>query len=372
MKITDVKSAVLSIPLKEATAFATSVLTEREYLITWIDTDDGIQGVGFAVGARANGEGHILHTAVQHNLKNLLIGQNPFAVERLWESMFESTLLIGRRGVVLKAISALDIALWDIISKAADRPLYYLLGGYRDKVPAYGSGGYYYDDDDELKRLSEEMERFLNKGFTSVKIKVGRLSPMEDAERVRIAREVLGPNVKLALDANNAWRDAASAINAARKFEKYDIWWLEEPVWPDNIAASAQIAAVLDMPVATGEIEATRWGFRMIIEEQAADIIQPDATVVGGVTEWMRIAHMAGCWDIPVAPHWNANIHAHLLAAIPNGLTVEYFLLEEDVFNFEAIVREPLHIENGFISVPQRPGHGIDFDEAAVKRYQTE
>jgi D-arabinonate dehydratase len=333
MRITDVKSAVLSIPLQEPTAFATTLVTAREYVVAWVETDEAVHGLGFTVGGRYPGEGHLIHTAIQHNLKHLVIGENPFAVERLWERMFQTTLLMGRRGAVIRAISALDIALWDIIAKAAGQPLYQLLGGYRDQVPAYASGGYYREGKG-LDGLAAEMGRYMDMGFTSVKMKIGRVDPRQDAERVRVARETIGPDVRLAVDANNAWSDAASAIRAARMLEAYDIWWLEEPVFPDNVPASAQVAAALDVPVATGEIEATRWGFRDLLERRAADILQPDATVAGGVTEWVKIAHMAAGWDVPIAPHWMANIHVHLLAAVPNGLSVEFFVLEEDVFNF--------------------------------------
>ena len=124
--------------------------------------------------------------------------------------------------------------------------------------------------------------------------------------------------------------------------------------------------------MATGEIEATRWGYRDLLERRAADILQPDATVAGGVTEWKKIAHMAAGWDIPIAPHWMANIHVHLLATVPNGLTVEFFVLEEDVFNFERMVREPLQPVNGMIQVPQRPGHGVELDAEAIRRYRIE
>jgi D-arabinonate dehydratase len=371
MKITDVQSAVVSIPLHKPTAFATTVVTAREYVVAWVQTDEGLRGLGFTVGGRYAGEGHLIHTAIQHNLKQLIIGENPFAVERLWQRMFQTTLLMGRRGAVMRAISALDIALWDIIGRVAGQPLYQLLGGYRDEVPAYASGGYYREGKD-LDGLAAEMERYMAMGFTSTKMKIGRLDPQEDAERVRVARETLGSQVRLAVDANNAWSDAPSAIRAARLLEKYDIWWLEEPVMPDNLPASVQVAAALDIPVATGEVEATRWGFRELLERRAADILQPDATVAGGITEWMKIAHMAACWDIPVAPHWMANLHVHLAAAVPNGLTVEFFVLEEDVLNFERIVREPLQPVNGMLHVPQRPGHGVELDDQALARYRIE
>lgn len=371
MKITDVKSAVLSIPLQTPTAFATTLVTAREHVVAWVETDQGVQGLGFTIGGRYAGEGHLIHTAIQHNLKHLIIGEKPFAVERLWKRMFETTLLMGRRGAMMRALSALDIAMWDIMAKVAGQPLYHLLGGYRDQVPAYASGGYYREGKG-LDGLAAEMSRYMDMGFTSVKMKIGRLSPRQDAERVRVAREVVGPDVQLAVDANNAWSDAASAIRAARMMEKYDLWWLEEPVMPDNMPASAEIAAALDVPVATGEVEATRWGFRELLDRRAADILQPDATVAGGVTEWMRIAHMAAAWDVPIAPHWMANLHVHLLAAVPNGLTVEFFVLDEDVFNFERMVREPLRPENGLLQVPQRPGHGVELDDQALARFQIE
>jgi D-arabinonate dehydratase len=371
MRINDISSAVVSIPLQIPTAFATTMVTAREYVVVWVEGDQGLSGLGFTVGGRYSGEGHLIHTVIQHNLKPLLVNEHVYSVERLWERMFRTTLLMGRRGAVLRAMSALDIALWDIIAKAAGRPLYQLLGGYRDQVPAYASGGYYRQDKG-LDGLADEMRRYVDMGFSSVKMKIGRLEPREDAERVRVARQALGPEVRLAVDANNAWRDAASAIRVARMLENYDIWWLEEPVMPDNIPASAEIAAALDIPVASGEIEATRWGFRDLLERHAADILQPDATVAGGISEWIKIAHMAAAWDIPVAPHWMANLHVHLLAAIPNGLAVEFFVLEEDVFNFERIVREPLQPVNGMLQVPQRPGHGVELDDEAVARYKIE
>jgi len=369
MKIRAIESAVVSIPLQKPTAFATTVVTAREYVLVWIYTDKGPAGVGFTVGGRYEGEGHLIRTAVERNLKHLLIGKDPFTVEQLWEQMFQTTILMGRRGAVLRAISALDIALWDIMGKAADRPLYQLLGGYRDDVPAYASGGYYREGKG-LDGLATEMERYMEMGFTAVKMKIGRLTPLEDAERVRVARETVGPKVQLAVDANNAYPDAMTAIRAARMIEKYDIWWLEEPVWPDNISAMAKISAALDMPVAAGEIEATRWGFRQLME--AIDILQPDFTVAGGVTECIKIAHMAACFDVPIATHWMPNVNIHLVAAVPNGLTTEYFLLEEDVLNFDRIVKEPVQPVNGIIPVPQRPGHGVELDDQAIERYRVE
>jgi D-arabinonate dehydratase len=362
MKITDVRSVAVSIPLAIPTAFSTRLVTAREFAVVWIDTDEGITGVGYAYGGR------LIHSAIETNLKGLLIGEDPFAVERLWEKMFRETLLLGRQGVIMRGISALDIALWDIIGKAAGQPLYKLLGGYRDEVPAYASGGYYREGKG-LRELAAEMERYVERGFRAVKMKVGG-SPKDDIERVRAVRDAIGPDVQLAVDANNAFADAASAIRWGRAVEKYDIWWFEEPVMPDNLGAGAEIAAALDMPVATGELEGNRYAFRNILERKAADILQPDVGVVGGITEWLKVAHMAGAWDIPIAPHWFWDVHAHLVAATANSITVEYFYLDEDVFNTDRIMKEPMAPVNGKLRLPQKPGLGIELDEAAVERYR--
>lgn len=362
MKITGVRTATVSIPLREPTRISTRLILGREFVLCWIDTDEGVTGLGYTYGGR------LIQAAIDFNLAGLLVGQDPEATERLWSSMFQETLLLGRRGAVLRAIGALDIALWDLKGKLANRPLFKLLGGYRDEVPAYASGGYYRQGRglDDMRR---EMERYLALGFEAVKIKVGGAPLDEDVARVKAARQVIGPGVKLALDANNAWREPAEAIKAARAFEPYDIWWLEEPLPPDNIPGHAAIAAALEMPVATGEIEATRWGFRDLITMRGADILQPDACVLGGVSEWIKVANTAASFDLPVAPHWNHDIHVHLMGAVANGLTLEYFLLDEDIYNFERIVAEPLE-PGARIRIPDRPGVGLVLDAAAVERYR--
>ena len=194
-----------------------------------------------------------------------------------------------------------------------------------------------------------------------------------DVERVRTARET-SPTGRLALDANNAWRWPHDAIRFARAVEDCDIWWLEEPLSPDDIAGHAEIARTLETPVATGEIHATRWDFRDLIAQRAADILQPDAGVLGGITEWMKVAHTAASFNLPVAPHWHANVHAHLVAAAHNSITVEYFALEQDIYNFERLLTPEtrLKIEDGRIPLSDRPGLGMDFDDEAVTRWRAD
>jgi L-alanine-DL-glutamate epimerase-like enolase superfamily enzyme len=185
-----------------------------------------------------------------------------------------------------------------------------------------------------------------------------------------VARETIGPGARLGLDANNAWKTAPEALRFARAVERYDPWWLEEPLAPDDVEGHAQIAAALDWPVATGEIHGSRWDFRQLVERRAADILQPDAGVLGGISEWMRVAHAAATFDLPVAPHWHADLHVHLVAAVPNAITVEYFLLEEDIYNFERILSERLAPEDGVIPLPSRPGLGLVLDRDAVERFR--
>jgi D-arabinonate dehydratase len=367
MTVRALHTAVVSVPLRVPTAFATTVVTTREYLLVAVETDDGRFGTGFTVGGRVAGEAQIIQAAVEH-LAPMVVGEPEWAVERLWERMFTSTVIIGRRGAVVRAISAIDIALWDLMGKEVGKPLYQMLGGHRDAVPAYASGGYYREGKG-LDGLAVEVSNYVANGFDAVKMKVGRLSPAEDAARVRAAREAIGPDVKLAVDANNGWPNVKAAIRAVREMEESDLWWVEEPLAADDIAGAAAVAQVLDVPVANGELEATRWGFRALLDAGAADIVQADASVAGGITEWMRIAHLAGALDVPVAPHWIPNIHVHLVAAVPNGLTVEYFHLSEDVLNFERLVAEPLQPAGGVIPVPPGPGLGIVYDRAAVTSF---
>lgn len=366
MKITDVRSVLVRIPLERPVRIATRDLLAREFVLTFVETEDGQRGTGYTYAGTVGGT--MVRAAVDDVLKPLLRGGDAGLIERHWARMFQEGLLVGRRGALLRAISAVDIALWDLAGKRAGLPLYRLLGGSRAEVPAYASGGYYMEGKGP-EGLAREMKRYLGAGFTSVKIKVGGTSLEEDVARVKAAREAIGPGIRLALDANNAYPSAAEAIRAARAFEPYDIWWFEEPLAPDNIPGHAEVAAAVGMPVATGEIHASRWDFRDIITHRAARILQPDAGVLGGVSEWMKVAHTAASFDLPVAPHWHANLHIHVAGAVSNALAVEYFFLEEDIYNFERIVLERLTPSGGSIRIPDRPGLGLVLDEAAVERF---
>jgi L-alanine-DL-glutamate epimerase-like enolase superfamily enzyme len=282
--------------------------------------------------------------------------------------MFRETLLHGRAGSVMRAISILDCALWDLNSRSAGLPLYRYLGAVvDDAVPAYASGGYYVAGKTP-KKLGEEMAGFAKAGYKAVKMKVGRLSPKEEEARVKAAREAVGPDIELMLDANNAWYDLPTAMRYMERFELYDPYWIEEPFFPDDIDNHARLAKLTRVPVATGEIGTGRWHFKEILDKGAAAILQTDALVCGGISEWRKIAATAASYGVTVCPHWFHDLHAHLVAATANARYVEFFP-DAQVLNFRKLVDTQLKAKNGMLLLPKTPGLGFKFDEKAVARF---
>lgn len=356
-----------AIPLGSPVRWATREVAAREYVIVQVHGDRGATGVGYAYAGRH--AARPLAAFVEDVIAPRLVGLPEDAPSRAWDDLFHETLLVGRRGWALRAISAVDNALWDLLGQVTGKPLANLLGGTNDRVPAYASGGYYRDGD-PLRNIEREIARYLELGFTDVKVKVGGAPVEVDVQRVERVRELIGPAGRVALDANNAWRSPHEAIRFARRVEHCDPWWLEEPLPPDDVAGHAVVAAALDMPVATGEIHSTRWDFRQLIESRAADILQPDAAVVGGVSEWIKVAHTASSFGLQVAPHWHQDVHVHLAAAVDNCLAVEWFDQEQDIVNVDRFLATPLRAHDGVLRVPDRPGLGLDIDWDAIERYR--
>ncbi|MHB0871729.1 MAG: mandelate racemase/muconate lactonizing enzyme family protein [Chloroflexota bacterium] len=363
MRITDVEGLLISIPLRKPTSMSNRTVTAREYVVTRVRTDEGITGSAYTLG------GAVVLSGINQLLKPLVIGADPFDTERLWDRMYRTTLTLGRKGAVIRALSTIDIALWDIKGKALGKPLYKLLGGYADRVPVYASGGYYREGE-SFQQMADEMAGVVEMGFQAIKVKVGALPLRQEVERIATLRRTVGDDVQIAVDANCAWNEVTYARKIMRAFEEYGIAWFEEPVLPDNFRGGADLVATFETPIATGEQECTRWGFRDLIEHRAADILQPDVAVVGGVTEWMKVATLASAYDLPVSSHYFHDVHVHLMAAVPNGLVAEYFLRDLDIMVFDDVVREPLRPEKGYLPVPQRPGLGMELDEEALARYR--
>ena len=368
-KVVSVQTRTVHIPLAQATAFARRQVTARDYSLVKIRTDDGLEGIGHCYAGHAGGK--VVTTAVRDLLAPMLIGTDPTSTEWLWKQMYQEVLLHGRTGSVMRALSILDTALWDRNAQAASLPLYRYLGAaFEGLVPAYGSGGYYLEGKTP-KMLAEEMASYVALGLKAVKMKVGRGDPRTDAERVAAARDAIGPDILLMLDANNAWFDVPTAMRFVDRFAPYDPYWIEEPFGPDQIDNHAKLAAATGIPIATGEIEAGRWRFKELLDKQAASVLQPDALVCGGVTEFRRIASLADCYGVTICSHWFHDLHAHLVAASPNGEFVEYFP-DTKVFNFGEIIDCQTQLRDGQIVLSSKPGIGYGFNEDRIAHFQAE
>ena len=364
--IQSVQVASVAVPLDKVTSFSTRTVSERHYCLVKVTSKDGHEGIGFCYVGSAGGE--IAKLAVEQLLAPKLIGQNSHRSEGLWMDMYNESILQGRAGAVMRGISILDTALWDLNARSVGLPLHHYLGAVvEDRVPAYASGGYYLDGKTPAK-LGKEMESYVKQGFKAVKMKVGRLSPSEEEARVKAARKAIGEDILLTLDANNAWRDLPTALEYVRRFEAYNPYWIEEPFSPDAIDLHAALARQTKINVATGEMEAGRWRFRELIDAGGAAILQSDAAVCGGITEWRRISAYADLKGITVCPHWMHDLHAPLVAATPNARFVEFFL-DDQVLNFRRLINKQLTFKNGDLILHKTPGLGFEFDEAAVKQY---
>jgi len=389
--ITDVTTIKLRFPMQTAMADAIHYMPDRPALLVCVHTDEGVIGLGEA--ASYGGSLESIEAVVTGELRRTILGEDPFRVERLWQMMATRAHQRGRRGMLMMAISGIDIALWDIIGQATRTPLYRLLGGYRDTLPAYASAGFYAADKDS-RALAEEVGGYAALGFQCVKIKVGRqrdalMNPLndmeaadyatvsfdEDVERVHAARAAIGPGVKLAIDANNAWTPSL-ALKFMARVEDQDIYWLEEPVATEDLEGSALVAQELITPVAGYETETELPGFRAMMTGRAVDIVQPDVIWSGGITESRKIAAVAQSYGLPVIPHVFSSAvssiaNMHFIASIPNGSWLEFDqnpnALRSDLFE------EPLLVgSDGNISLPDRPGLGVSLNMDTVDRYRVE
>lgn len=390
MRITDVRTIPVEVKLSEPVYDANYTMATKPALLVEVETDQGLVGLGEA--AHFGGPMRSTSQVIENELRNYLIGQDPRNVEYLWEMMHRRAYKHARGGIVIAAISGIDIALWDLRGKMAGMPLWRLLGGYRQTVPAYATGGFYAASKG-LEQLSLEMESYIKHGFRAVKMKVGRnpgieLSPLrvmdnsgeclvtlaQDLERVAAVRKVIGADIKLMVDANGAW-DVPTAVRMGRAMERYDIYWYEEPVSPDDIAGSAEVAAKVGIAVAG--YETCSYGivdFNDYIKARAVHFVQPDVAWAGGLTETLKIAHMAQAANLPLAPHIHGSAVAvaaavHLLGAIRNGSMAETVFPAHALMN--ELVKEPLLVDkNGNITLSERPGMGIELDPEVVKKYR--
>jgi len=374
-KISKVEVFSLEKPLKERFWMANSPIggyqPKASRLIVTIHTDAGLTGHG-----EGSGGGDLF----RRGFADLLIGEDPFMVGKIWEKMFAATY--GRepstRGWaqtgVIAAMAPVDAAIYDLMAKASGLPVYKFLGGYRDTVPVYVTGGYYREGKG-IPELLEEVHGYTSQGLNAIKLKVGGISGgfsvEDDYQRVKAVRQAVGPNVKLMLDANQGW-DVPTAIRASNRMYDLDITWLEEPLhWYDDVEPLKQVKLNTRIPLASGEHELTRWGARRLMETGAIDVMQFDCNAHAGITEWRKVAGMASMMYIQMAPHHEPVLHGHLLASIPNGYILESFANpDRDPFWFELYDRKP-RIEKSMLYLDDTPGFGVEFNQKALQKYGT-
>ena len=360
MKITRVIGDLYELPAHRKMLDALREFSVMDVIFARVETDERISGSGFTYNIIPHGAREIL-SLVNGAINSLVRGLDPRDHERVWYQMWHRLDWVGRGGIAVLGVAAVDIALWDLKSKMAGLPLYKLLGAARDQVPVYNTDGGWLNH--TIEQLVEETRQIVAQGFRGTKIKVGKDDPAEDRERIAAVREVLGPNRTLMVDANERFTHA-EAIRRARMWEEFNLFWFEEPLPAEDILGHAKVKAHTTIPIALGESLFTRQQFKDYVASDGVSILQPDCCRCGGITEWLKVAHLADCHNMHVSPHFVMELHLPLVAAIPNGLFVEY------IPSLNAVLKKPLELHDGYFRPSQEPGLGIGWDTDKLDRYR--
>ena len=387
-RISYVRTYQVTYPLDEPLSDSIHYMPVRAALLVELGTDDGEVGIGES--AIYGGPASVVETVIHDELAPRILGEDPTRPEWLWQVMMGRSHQHGDGGILPMAVSGLDIATWDLMAREAGLPLYRLLGGYRDEVPAYASAGFYAEGKD-AKGIADEARGYVEEGFRHVKIKVGRttdtpVNPLvhmdapdfatvtfaEDLRRVKAVREAIGDEAHLMVDANNAWTKAI-ALEAGREFERLGVHWFEEPIATDDRAGSAALAASLSVPIAGYETRTGLAGFRDLIEDRAVDIVQPDVIWTGGITVCRRIAALAAAANLPCVPHVFSTAvsiaaNLHFIASSPNSYLLE-FDRNPNALRTELLDRPIEPDGRGVVAVPDGPGLGVRLDPETLRRY---
>jgi len=359
VQVTAVRTARLEVPFARPVRTSIHNIASVSVVPVWLDTDAGLTGESymFAFGQpKAAVLEAMLNAFARH-----AIGRDPHDSQAIWQAMWADLNFLGHKGVPLFAVSAIDVALWDLVGKAAGLPVAKLLGRMRDRVPAYASEGLFVSA--TLEELQAEARSLVARGYRAVKMRFGKPAVAEDAERCAAVREAIGPGIALMADANQGF-SVAHAIRLGRAVERYDLTWFEEPVMAYDLEGAARVAAELDTPVASGETEYTRYGFREMLRLKSADVLMPDLQRVGGISEFMKVAHMAEAEDVPVSPHLFTEHSLQLCGAIANLRWAEHMPW------FEGLFRERMEMRDGCFLIPDRPSFGFSFDPGAIERHR--
>ncbi|WP_433182875.1 L-talarate/galactarate dehydratase [Actinoallomurus sp. CA-150999] len=328
-------------------------MTEVAFLFAEIGTEGGHEGIGFGYSKRAGGPGQFAHAK---EIAPVLIGEDPSDIGKIWTKLVWAGASVGRSGLSTQAIAAIDVALWDLKAKRASLPLAKLLGAHRDSVRCYNtSGGFLHTP---IEQVLENADASLARGIGGIKIKVGQPDSSLDLKRLEAVREHLGDDVPLMVDANQQW-DRPTAQRIGRALERFGLVWIEEPLDAYDAEGHAALARSLDTPIATGEMLTSVAEHWELIRLDAADVIQPDAPRIGGITQFLKLAALADHRHLQLAPHFAMEIHLHLAAAYPHEPWVEHFEWLEPLFN------ERLEIRDGRMHLSGRPGLGFTLSDQA-------
>lgn len=373
MKIKSIESFILTDKLKESFYFSQWEYSERRICIVKVTSDSGHIGWGEGYGPAG-----LVRAGIEH-LTPFVIGQNPLETETIWSTMYRRTLDFARRGILVSALSAIDVALWDLKGKILEQPVHLMLGGKkREKITPYATGMYFTNGGKLSDILSKEAKQYAEQGYKAMKMKVG-LSIEEDIENVKMARDAIGPDIHLMIDANHAY-NLREAAQLAIAVEPYNIYWFEEPISPEYYEQYAELRTKTSIPIAGGECEYLRFGFQTLLKSNSVDIVQPDICASGGLTEAKRIATLASVYGVEIVPHtWGTGIAIaialHFVAnldTIPGRIKTPYNFIEYD--RTENGLREELtstnmKVENGEILISDDPGLGFELCEEALNRY---
>ncbi len=358
MKITHASTTIAALPHDEPLADGPTTPGSKNFIALKIGTDQGIEGIGFTFFGGALDKA--LLSAVE-SLAALTIGENPLHAEAIIAKIRAAALHAGPGGILTLAMSAIDIALWDIKGKACNLPVASLIGGHRNRVDTYASGALMRHF--SLAHCEKAAALLKSRGFKQMKTQLalpGDTNPVREVERIRVIREAIGYETDLMCDINQRW-DVRQAISIGKQVDAYRLFWLEDVTTCDDYDGLARVADALDTPVAGGEYVYGIAPFRQMLEARSVDIVMIDVLRAGGITQWLKIAGMAEAFNLPVVSHLAPEIHVHLVSAIPNGLTVEYMPWSSRLF------KEVPQPKDGQLTVPQKPGLGLEFDPKVVK-----
>jgi L-alanine-DL-glutamate epimerase-like enolase superfamily enzyme len=363
MNITHVRVTTCDVPLPHPIVMGELRFDSREYVVVQIGTDAGVTGIGFGMT-----RGAPVAEIVERNLAPLLLGADPLLTEALWESLYFRNLTISGRGIFMRALSAVDIALWDIKARVAGLPLWQLLGGARSRSPICVAGGYAVDGKSDAD-LAREVDDYAGRGYSIIKIAAGELTT--DEPRIRASAEANAGRAQLAYDAHWAWRTLYDTVPVVSGWAGLGLSFIEDPFAPELVGLSAELRAATGIPIALGEDAVGRWAFRQLLEVSRPDLVRIDATTMGGITEAVKVIGLASMDARPVIPHVFPEVHQHLCAAFPIVRAVEITQPEYELEGLYRLFRTWVTIEAGQMVAPTSPGLGLELDEKAVATYRT-